>query len=237
MARLARTVIPGLAHHITQRGNRRLRTFFEPGDYLRYLQLMAQSCAYHSVEVWAWCLMPNHVHLVAVPSTEDGLRLALGEAHRRYTTEVNHREKWQGHLWQGRFASFVMDARYTLAASRYVELNPVRAGLVSRPEDYPWSSARAHLAGRNDVLVRVEPLLSRVPDWGKFIGSRVELEITEELRSHGSTGRPLGSDEFVADLERQLGRPLRPRKAGRRPASERPLGGLTPTKICMVSPN
>ena len=92
MARISRAVIPGLPHHVTQRGNRRLRTFFDDNDCLRYLELMAESCAWHSVEIWAWCLMPNHSHLIAVPSTEDGLRLALGEAHRRYTTEINHRE-------------------------------------------------------------------------------------------------------------------------------------------------
>jgi REP-associated tyrosine transposase len=153
VARLARAVVPSLAHHITQRGNRRQRTFFCPDDYLLYIALLAEWCGRCGVEVWAYCLMPNHVHLIAVPGSPDALRRAIGEAHRRYTADINRREGWRGHLWQGRFASYVMDDRYTLAAARYVELNPVRAGLVARAEDYLWSSARAHLLGRNDCLV------------------------------------------------------------------------------------
>jgi putative transposase len=109
MARLARVVAPGVPHHITQRGNRRQRTFFVDGDYEAYLELMAEWCAEWEVAVWAYCLMPDHVHLIAVPGSEDGLRRAIGEAHRRYTRHVNFREGWRGHLWQGRFASFPAD--------------------------------------------------------------------------------------------------------------------------------
>ena len=124
MARLARVVVPGLPHHITQRGNRRQQTFFCDEDYEYYLELMGQWCTVHQVEIWAYCLMPNHVHLIAVPQSPDGLRLAIGEVHRRYTRMVNFREGWRGHLWQGRFASFVLDEPYVLTAARYVELNP-----------------------------------------------------------------------------------------------------------------
>ena len=133
MARLARLVIPGMPHHITQRGNRRQQTFFNDGDYAAYLGLMAEWCRKEGVAIWSYCLMPNHTHLVAVPSSEDGLRRAIGEAHRRYSRRINFREKWRGYLWQGRFASFVMDEPYLLAAARYVELNPVRAKLVTSP--------------------------------------------------------------------------------------------------------
>ena len=118
MARLARLVIPGLPHHITQRGNRRQQTFFNDGDYSAYLELMSDWCREEGVEIWGYCLMPNHVHLIAVPKTEDGLRRAIGEAHRRYTRRINFREKWRGYLWQGRFASFIMDEPYLLAAAR-----------------------------------------------------------------------------------------------------------------------
>ena len=131
MARLARVVVPGLPHHITQRGNGRQQTFFCDEDYEYYLELMGQWCTVHQVEIWAYCLMPNHVHLLAVPQSPDGLRLAIGEVHRRYTRMVNFREGWRGHLWQGRFASFLLDEPYVLTAARYVELNPVRAGLVA----------------------------------------------------------------------------------------------------------
>jgi REP element-mobilizing transposase RayT len=117
MARLARLVVPGMPHHVTQRGNRRQQTFFNDGDYAAYRELMAQWCREYAVEIWGYCLMPNHVHLIAVPSAEDGLRLAIGEAHERYTRRINFRERWRGYLWQGRFASFVMDEPYLLAAA------------------------------------------------------------------------------------------------------------------------
>ena len=160
MARLARVVVPGLPRQITQRGNRRQQTFFCDEDYQYYLELMQQWCSAHQVEIWAYCLMPNHVHLIAVPQSADGLRRAVGEVHRRYTRMVNFREGWRGHLCQGRFASFVLDEPYLLTAARYVELNPVRAGLVDAPSRYPWSSAAAHVRGQDDALVRVAPCSS-----------------------------------------------------------------------------
>ena len=215
MARLARAVIPGLPHHVTQRGNRRQLTFFGPEDYLLYTALMAESCHRYRVVVWAYCLMPNHVHLIVVPSTPDSLRLAMAEAHRRYTSEVNRREGWTGYLWQGRFASFAMDESYTIAAARYVELNPVRAGLVARAGDYAWSSARAHLLGRDDALVVAAPLLERVDQWSALLGAAPETGAAKQFRKHANTGRPLGSDAFVARLEEALGRVLRPREPGR----------------------
>jgi len=153
MARLARVVVLGMPHHVTQRGNRRQQTFFHEEDYAAYIELMADRCREEGVTIWAYCLMPNHVHLIAVPTTEQGLRLAIGEAHRRYTRRINFREKWRGYLWQGRFASFVMDEPYLLAATRYVELNLTRANLVVDAADWPWSSARAHLVGSDDGLV------------------------------------------------------------------------------------
>ena len=136
-------VAPGLPHHLTQRGNRRQQTFFCDEDYECYLEFMAQFCLAEHVAIWAYCLMPNHVHLIAVPQSADGLRRAIGEAHRRYSRMVNLREGWRGHLWQGRFASFVLDETYLLMAARYVELNPVRAGLVNTPRQYRRSSAAA----------------------------------------------------------------------------------------------
>ena len=141
MPRIARAAAVGIPHPVTQGGNRRQPTFFGEDDYQNYLSLIAQWCLRWGVEIWAYCLMPNHVHLIAVPSAEDGLRRAIGEAHRRYTRAVNFREGWRGHLWQGRFSSHAMEERYLLAAVRYIELNPVRAALVRKPEEYRWSSA------------------------------------------------------------------------------------------------
>jgi putative transposase len=220
MARLARIVVPGVAHHVTQRGNRRLETFFGDEDYAAYLDLLAGSCGRAGVAVWAYCLMPNHAHLILVPGDEDGLRRALGEAHRRYTRRVNAREDWRGHLWQERFHSFPMDEGYLLAAARYVELNPVRAGLVRRPADWRWSSAPAHLAGRDDGVVAVAPLLERVPDWQGFLAGGLEEPALDAIRRHERTGRPLGAAPFLERLESQLKRTLAPRKAGRKPKAK-----------------
>ena len=173
MARLARVVAAGFPHHVTQRGNRRQRTFFADEDYEAYIGLMAEWCSRCGVAVWAYCLMPNHVHLIAVPSSEGGLRSAIGEAHRRYSRRINFREGWRGHLWQGRFASYPMNESYLLAAARYVEFNPVRAGLVKSPGVYPWSCAAGHLTGRENALVQVAPLLELVPNWVTIFFGRV----------------------------------------------------------------
>jgi putative transposase len=158
--------------------------------------------------------MPNHVHLIAVPDSADGLRRAIGEAHRRYTRRINFRENWRGHLWQGRFASFVMDEDYLLAAARYVELNPVRARLVASAGQYRWSSASAHLKGQDDILVRVKPLLELAPAWKRLLRTELGDETLAELRRHERTGRPLGHAGFVRRIERRLGRVLRRQKPG-----------------------
>ncbi|MCY3017535.1 MAG: transposase, partial [Planctomycetota bacterium] len=165
----------------------------------------------------AYCLMPNHVHLIAVPKSEDGLRRAIGETHRRYTRRVNFREGWRGHLWQGRFASFLMDEAYLLACARYVERNPVRAGLCRQAWKYPWSSAAAHVAGHDDDLVKAAPLLGLVPDWRAYLASDASAAQIEALRQHERTGRPLGSAAFVRALESLLGRTLSRQKPGRKP--------------------
>jgi len=213
MPRLARIVVPGFPHHVTQRGNRRLPTFFGDDDYRAYLDLLTEHAAAAEVAVWAYCLMPNHVHLVLVPSTADGLRAALSETHRRYTRRVNFREGWRGHLWQERFASFPLDDAHLWSAVRYVERNPVRAKLAARPEEWPWSSARAHLAGEDDGLVTVAPLLERFEDWSEYLIASEESEL-EPMRQHARTGRPMGDAEFVAKLEDSTGRQLARRRPG-----------------------
>ena len=216
MARLARVVVPGVPHHVTQRGNRRQPVFFGDDDYAAYLALLTEGCQGAGVEVWGYCLMPNQVQLILTPGDEDGLRAALSEAHRRYSWRVNSREGWRGYLWQGRFASAPMDEGHLLACARYVELNPVRARLAARAEAWPWSSARAHLAGRDDGVTRVEPLLTRAPDWAGFLADGLGEAEHGAIQAAERTGRPLGSDEFVADIERRLGRRLTRQKPGRK---------------------
>jgi len=128
----------------------------------------------------------------------------------------------EGHLWQGRFASYVMDEEHLLACVRYIEMNPVRAGLVVKPEQWPWSSASAHIYGYDDTLVKAIPLVEITGDkWKDFLGAPVREEEIIKMRRHENTGRPLGSGGFVKNLETMLGRILKPKKAGRRPKSER----------------
>lgn len=213
MARIARVIAAGYPHHVTQRGNRRQQTFFNDEDYAVYLELLSEWTRKHNVAVWAYCLMPNHVHLIAVPETQDGLARAIGEAHRRYTRRINFREGWRGHLWQERFASFPMDEKHLLAAVRYVEMNPVAAGLVDDPEKYRWSSARAHVEGKEDRLVEVAPLIELVGNWRDYLRLSDESEI-QSLHLHEKTGRPLGGATFIKTLENQLERLLSPQKRG-----------------------
>jgi putative transposase len=221
MARLARIIVPGIAHHVTQRGNRREPIFFEPGDQEVYLDLLAEQAQRARVGVWAYCLMPNHVHLVAVPEDAAGLGRAIGEAHRRYTNFINARGRWTGHLFQSRFASVAMDEAHLIAAVRYVCLNPVRARLAARAEDWAWSSARAQLEGRDDALVAVKPMLDRLGPAG--LAALLQSSAGDEaafasLRGAETTGRPLGNADFIAGLERLLGRPVARRAPGRKPA-------------------
>lgn len=216
MARLARLVIPGMPYHVTQRGNRRGTTFFEENDFRVYRELLADAARAAGARVWAYCLMPNHVHLIVVPADPDGLRATFANAHRRYARFINARHRWTGHLWQGRFGAVVMDEAHLAHAARYVALNPVRARLCERAEDWPWSSARAHLAGCNDDLVDVAPLLERVRDFATFLGTDEDQQATRALRMAETTGRPLGSRAWVAALEEQTGRTLAAQKRGRR---------------------
>ena len=176
MARIARVVVPNFPHHVTQRGNRRQKTFFCEDDYQYYVELVSEYSQQSGTEVWAYCLMPNHVHLVMVPSTEDGLRATLGEVHRRYTRHINFRQGWRGHLWQERFHSFSMDEDYLLATVGYVERNPVAAKLCKFPENWNWSSARAHIKGEDDALVRVRPMLDRVDRWNTYLSDAVKID-------------------------------------------------------------
>jgi len=203
---------------VTQRGNRRQKTFFCDNDYRYYIELLSAYAQQANTEIWAYCLMPNHVHLVMVPDQEDGLRAALGEAHRHYTRHINFRQKWRGHLWQERFHSFLMDEDYLLATVRYVERNPVAARLCESAGSWPWSSARAHLRGQDDDLVRVKPMLDRISDWRAYLSNDVENHQADSIRRHTRTGRPLGTAEFVHNLERVTGKPLAPKRPGRKPS-------------------
>jgi putative transposase len=218
MTRLARMVISGLPHHVTQRGNRREAIFFEEGDQRIYCDLLGEQTRKARVEVWAYCLMPNHVHLILNPQQADGLGRAVGETHRRYPNFINARGRWTGHLFQSRFASVAMDDSHLIAAVCYVSLNPVRARLVARAQDWPWSSVRAHLASADDGLVVVRPVLDRMPHFAELLSANQEEGFADLRRAEGS-GRPVGTTEFVIGLEGLLGRRVALRAPGRKPAA------------------
>jgi len=221
MARIARFVVPGLPHHVTQRGNRRERVFFGDEDHELYRDLLSSQCRRQGIAVWAYCLMPNHVHLILVPDREEALGRALGETHRRYSSVVNARLRVTGHLFQSRFGSAVMDEEHLMAAARYVAVNPVRARLVARAEDWRWSSVRAHLEGRDDGLVSVAPLIDRCG--GRFsdlLDAPVSAEAVSALRAAETIGRPLGSASFLDRLAAATGRDPRPRRRGPKPKGD-----------------
>ena len=220
MARLARVVVPGLPHHVTQRGNGRARTFFADADYALYRDLLAEHARAADVSVWAWCLMPNHVHLILVPSDADGLRRALATVHRRYAGIIHARRKRTGHFWQGRFGAVLMDEAHLAAALRYVSLNPVRARLVERARDWRWSSTRAHLSGKSDGITTLAPIRDRFPRFADLIDDEPEADLFDRLRAAESIGRPLGDERFLARIERLTARTLRARKRGPKPAAD-----------------
>ena len=217
MPRIPRLVVPGYPHHVTQRGNRKQKTFFHARDYLAYLEFIAAAKPKARCDIWAYCLMPNHVHFVIVPQHKDSLALLFKEAHRRYTRRINFRENWRGHLWQERFHSFVMDEQHLNATVRYVELNPVSAKICESPQDWRWSSVHAHLDSNDDELVSVKPMLERFPNWAAYLGDRQSNTILRKVRKHTQSGRPLGSGKFIESLESITGRSLKPLKPGRKP--------------------
>jgi len=229
MARLARFVVPGVPHHVTQRGNRRERVFFGDDDYSLYKDLLAEQCRKQGVACWAYCLMPNHVHLILVPDREPSLGRALGETHRRYSGVINARLRVTGHLFQSRYGSAAMDEEHLMAAARYVALNPVRARLAPRAADWRWSSVNAHLRGRDDELVSVAPLLERCG--GRFadlIETPPAAEAMAALRAAETIGRPLGDAGFLNAVAASLGRDPRPRKGGPRARSEGGFSKVSP---------
>jgi len=215
MGRIARLVIPGLPHHVTQRGNRRQKVFFEGGDYKLYKDLVFDAAQKAGCEIWCYCLMPNHVHMIVVPFDEDGLRRTFADAHRRYTGYINTRLRVTGHLWQGRYGSVVMDEPHLYEAVRYVSLNPVRAGMVERAKDWEWSSVNAHLKKKDDRAFKVKPVLERYGNFRKYLAEPFdEIKAFTALRLGETTGRPVGAEDWLKELEKQTGKQILRGKPG-----------------------
>ena len=220
MSRLPRLVVPGVPHHVTQRGNGRAQTFFGDADYALYRDLLAACCRAADVEVWSWVLMPNHVHLILTPADADGIRRALAPVHRRYAGVIHARLHRTGHFWQGRFGAVAMDEVHLAAAVRYVALNPVRARLVGRAQDWPWSSVQAHLSAADDGITALAPILTRFPRFAEFVATEPDTDLLERLRRAESIGRPLGSEAFLEKLENETKRVLKPKRRGRKAEAE-----------------
>jgi putative transposase len=221
MARIARVIIPNLPHLVTQRGNGRQKVFFTEADYDLYRNLLADSCHKTRTQCWAWVLMPNHVHLILVPRDEDGLRSCLAPVHRAYAGIIHARRKKSGHFWQGRFGTTVMDEDHLAEAFRYVLLNPVRAKLVAKADQWEWSSARAYLKGRDDGLTDTAAMLSRFPDIKALLAADPNEDNLKRLRKAETIGRPTGNAAFMRVIEKKSGRKLVAQKPGRKPLQQK----------------
>lgn len=208
MVRLARVVVPELPHHIIHRGNRRQNVFFSDKDRESYLEILGLQAKLFALEVWAYCLMDNHVHLIVVPKDEESLSQAIGETHKLYTRMINFREGWRGSLWEGRFKSTIMDESYLYAAVRYVERNPVRAKVVKKAGEYPWSSARFRVKKEANALLSDFYLLDEIEDWAKYLTNEEDEDQLKRIRSQSLSGRPLGDTIFLLKLQEKTGRAL-----------------------------
>jgi putative transposase len=211
--------VADVAHHITQRGNARQVIFDSDPDRLTYLDLLRQHCELYQLSLLGYCLMSNHVHVIAVPRAAQSLAQALKHTHGRYAAYWNAQQHSSGHVWQGRFYSCPLDDAHLCAALRYVELNPVRAGLVETASQWRWSSAAAHCgSGSTDIQLDLGLWRKRwtAAEWIGFLDAGESSTEVAALRRFTHTGRPLGSAAFVAALEQSTSRRLAPRKRGRR---------------------
>lgn len=209
-------MVDGIPYHITQRGNRRQDVFFDDADRRQYLSYLKDYADRYGLEILAYCLMTNHVHIVAVPRVPDAIALTLRSVHMRHSQMINARFGWSGHLWQGRYFSTALDDAHLWAAVRYVERNPVRAGIISKPGDYAWSSAKHHLGLKIDKLISGDGKWSGpVDNWDKVLQDEEDAALVDLLRNRTRSGFPCGDEEFVHKLSTALGRPLLNRGRGR----------------------
>ncbi len=219
MPRQGRAVFAGVPHHITQLGNRREDVFDTDEDREAYLTWLHEYCQQNKVEILAYCLMTNNIHLIALPKTETGLQAVLKPLHMRYAQRFNRLRGWQGHVWQGRYFSSALDEHYLWNAIRYVERNPVRANKVKRSEDYPWSSAAAHCGNREDEVLTTKRYwrnqFESIGDWSAWLAEGDSKEEMTILRRNVQKGLPCGSKRFIRKLEKRVGRVLEYRPMGR----------------------
>lgn len=214
MVRIARVVVPDYPHHIIHRGNHQEKVFFGENDKKIYIDYLRSNAKRYEIDLWAYCLMDNHVHLIAVPKKPDSLARGMAQTHKEYTKLINFRNRWCGHLWEGRFKSCVLSEAHLYAAIRYVERNPVRAGMVKRAEDYKWSSANAHVNKTKDNLLSDSFVTEKIVDWSDYLSDSSDDKKRDIFVGNVNTGRPLGDEAFIRKLENYTGRALIKNKPG-----------------------
>lgn len=218
MPHIARIVAVGLPHHITQRGNYRQDVFLDDNDRIQYLSWLKEYSTKFGLSILVYCLMQNHTHFIAIPSRKDSLSKTFNTSHMRYSQYFNRKRKVTGHLWQGRFYSCVLDEPHLMTAARYIERNPVRAGMVKKPWQWRWSSAQAHIDNKR-YLINLENLFKLIDmpedSWREFIDSEDDPQTIEDVRKYTLSGRPLGTISFIEKLEKKFGRRLRALSKGR----------------------
>ena len=221
MPRQSRLALPGVALHVIQRGNNRGACFHVRSDYLLYLLHLHELAKKFACAIHAYCLMPNHVHLLLTPSSGDGCMSLMRELGQRYVQYFNRRHGRTGTLWEGRYrASLVESARYVVGCYRYIELNPVRGGLAERPEQYEWSSHRGNTGLHSDSLLSPHAEFLAIGSRENYLGlfeQAFDVALLREIRESTNAGYPLGSSGFKAEVVKPTGHKLAPGKPGRRP--------------------
>ncbi len=218
MPRIARVVVPNIPHHVTQRGNYQQDVFLDDKDKFKYLSLLKEYSFEYNIEILAYCLMRNHVHLILVPSESDALGKMLNIVSMKYAQYFNKRVGKRGHLWQDRYFSCPLDEDHLYEVFRYIENNPVKSGIVQYAEDYYWSSARAHVSGKvqeNDLLGDYTKYLKRIDNWKEYLNENPKESVINNLRKCTKRGRPAGNERFIRNLEEKTGRKLTTPPRGR----------------------
>ena len=217
MPRIARIIAPDYPHHVTQRGNNRTTAFFDDEDRQTYLDIFANYAEKYSLQVWAYCIMDNHIHLLVVPKAEESLAKGIGLTNQVYTQYINRKLGQSGRVWQNRFFSCIVDSQqYLWSVARYIETNPVKANIVTAAEDYRWSSAKAHLLNTSNKLL-TQPSWLETAERKTYTDylTETDLDTDNAIRKATSTGRPYGSELFIDEMELIMNKPLRPQKPGR----------------------
>jgi len=216
MPRPLRIIVPDVPYHITQKGNREQNVFFTHEDRKRYLKWLSSYSELYEFDIIAYCLMSNHVHMVGIPRKSNSIARTIQILHTRHTQTINREKDWKGHLWHSRYFSTPLDDKHLWAAIRYVEQNPLRAGIIARAEDYLWSSARAHCGLAVDNVISKNVKLETIfDDWVKQLKELPDKEVIDRIRDCTYRGTPCGDIRFRSRISRKFGQRINSDKRGR----------------------